>query len=694
MPPRRSLSSGGENPEFIMRDFVGGMHNFAAREAINDDEFWWCENAIPLAPGNLQPTPTNSAALQTIFTNGFPSYVMSFNSNGTPYLFLAFSNFLTAGNAYVVNLTTLAVTQIISGQLSTSGGTYATQYSNQGILIIDPNGYWDWGVTTPNTLTPWNNSISSVTITSQTSVAGGTQLKQSAALSGGSGGVVQSVYEVISAVVNAAGTGYVVGDALTLTDNNPTTPAQIIVSAIGAGGAISGITLATGGAYPGPNSTSLVATGPSGNTVSGGTGTGATFKTTIQATGFNVTSPGHGYTNGFADSDETATPTVITSWALVTSGVIGGTSIAVYAGRVWIGNGRTVYVTNINSYSSFGGAGTNFTINDSYLVANITCLYSANNYLYIFGNTSVDALSNVTISAGVTSFTRINIVQGIGTSQPTSVFGFSRTIMFYDASGIYILSGASAEKISEKITNVLKAIVNNSTLFNSNYIYGAFFTFNRELCAAFQFAFTDNVTQSGVQRNVIAVFFRKRWFLYSLSPAVSFPSGGASPLVAMASAFVTSPYVTLGSATGLFVISSNATSGVNSVLYQAFSPTAALSTWILKTKLWDGGGPFHEKQAINSAIAGTLSGLSTTGVSFTIDTEHGSSSPLSYPLNEASGTGYQLMPYQGNAGQAGGVQAAPDGNQYIGLTLTNSSANLTQLNILALRGKAERNMLE
>ena len=108
---------------------------------------------------------------------------------------------------------------------------------------------------------------------------------------------------------------------------------------------------------------------------------------------------GFGYTNGATSQDKNGA-TVVTTYTITTSGVIGGTTICTYAGRVWIGSSQNCSIsrTCCPTYNSFGGAGGSFTITDSYLNNNINAMCAANNYMYIFGDDSIDALSNVTVS--------------------------------------------------------------------------------------------------------------------------------------------------------------------------------------------------------------------------------------------------------------------------------------------------------
>lgn len=661
----RSSNVGGENPEFILREFQG-MNNINARECIEDNEFYWCENAIPVAPGALYPVlaPVGS---NTVAEPNSPTYVTNFSVGGANYQFVVFA---ASGNGYIINTTTGFTWFLIITGL-TSGQTFATPYNNQGLLIVDPVGYWDWNVTTPGVLTPQNNSLTNATLVFAHSFAGGTTVSSNLTGAGTPvGGSVRAQYTVTTVTLVNAGTGYAVGDTINLTDNNPSVPANIVVASISGGGAtgpITGITLSTGGTYPGPLATgpTLVsaATGPTGTvTTTTGTGTGATFTTHIIATSATVVSRGTGYTGASYDLFDTGSggAPVYDHFTIASSGVIGGTGIATYAGRVWISSSRTVYFTDINSYNSFGGVGGSFTIPDSYLHTVITALYDANNYLYIFGDTSIDALSNVTVSAGVTSFSRINVTASVGTSSPASIFAYYRAIVFYNISGIYLLAGATPEKISEKISGIIQ------NTFGGSQIYGGAVLVQGELCAAMQFLVKDIFTQAGTIRPLIVLFFRGRWWTYSFP----YTPGAGFGTTAMSS-------ISNGGVMTLYTYRSN---GTSTQIFTAFSTLGVLSSWLLKTKLWDGGSPIHEKQAINAGLAGTWVGNPATGVTINVDTELSTAVAQTLTVPAA---GYQFEVTIGNEG----------GSQYLGLTVAGST-DMTQINMLALRGKQERDILQ
>lgn len=647
----KQSNAGGQNPEFVLREF-GGMNTISAREAIEDNDFYWCENLIPLAPGKLSPVPAPSAAIATVGgETGGPSYTTNFTVNGVDWAFAVWS---ATGNGYVINLQTSAVTKIFNGTL-TSGQTAATQYSNRGLLIVDSAGYWDWNITTGSTLTSLINTVVGTTIVAPATITtGGTSLRLSLSVSG-TGVTFTPLFSVNRATVTTAGTGYAVGDVLTLSDGSPITGAQIQVTAVGGGGSISTFVLLSGGSYPGPTSSTPVATGPAGATfTTQSAGTGAVFSISITHTSTKLTGVGTGYSSSDTGAIQynPGAWTTLGTFTIQASGVTSGSTIATYAGRVWVGSGRTISFTDINSYNSFGGAGGSLTINDSYLRNNITALYSANNYLYIFGDANVDVLSNVTITNGVTAFSRINLVTGIGTSTPTSVFSYYRAVVFYHGTGFYSLSGATPEKVSEKINPIVTAI-NAGTP-----VYGEIVVVQGELCASMLFTFNDTFTGAGT-RTLLACFFRNKWWV------ASFAGLTATSMFAIASAGQSVIHFWAGNS-----------------LYRAFSGNS-LAAWTVQTKLWDGGAPLREKQSINIAMACHFNGSGGSAVSATVDTELASSAP--YTLGYASAfTGYQITVAQANNG----------GGTYLGLTLTGTGSELSHIGLIAMRGKTERDLLQ
>ena len=680
----------GPLPEWIMRDFTGGMHCNPARDALHEQDLWWLENMQPLASGNVLNVGRASPYGVGTSQPSLPFYSVQVFVGGQPAIFSVFND----GSGQLTYINSGLTTQIMApGTLPTTPGSVAAATyigSTAGFLIVSTTGYWDFGVTTANTLTSLSGGIASSTNTTKNTTAGGTALKQ-ITTGTGTGTVLQVHYQVTTISLNTAGTGYIVGDVLSLTDNNPVSPATITVTATSSG-AIAGITLSTSGDYPGPTSSALVNTGPTGNVVTGGTGTGATFHVTIQALKLVIVSPGSGWTGSPTLTDETATPVIVDRWNL-TIGVTTGTSLAVYAGRVWIGNLNTLNYTDVNSYNSFGGAGGQSTLPDSYLGGQgITCLYSANNYLYIFANAAVDILSNVQVNAttGITTFSRVNVLQGLGVSYycTMSVIGYARGIAFMDTSGYYMLTGASPERISDRWQAVVRTIAQTSL------VSAATFNLNNELCLGVLVTMTDTFSQVGPQQRVLVfIYQRRRWWVYSPSyfnaqsptsygPVVGIPNNGLTNL--------------LNPPPAMFLWGMQNSPNV-CMLLQAF--IAGATPWVIRTKLWDGASAFREKQPINVALGVVYQSLAIglPTFSFTVDTEHGASTSVALPGPGVNVPGYFLSVFKGLAETTTATPFGVYGSQFIGLTFNGTPGNANNMLIVesvAMRGKQERNILE
>jgi hypothetical protein len=354
-------------------------------------------------------------------------------------------------------------------------------------------------------------------------------------------------------------------------------------------------------------------------------------------------------------------------------GITSGNALATYAGRVWIGNGFQVYFTDINSYNYFGGAGSSFTVSDSYFTGT-TALFSANNYLYLFSADSVDVISNVTVAgpgsaaAGTTSFTRINVLQGIGCAFPqvNTITGYARGVGFMDATGYYLLAGATPERISDRWQAVVR------TIDFKNVLSAGVFDLNNELCLGVMTQFVDKFSTESqpVTRTCAFIFQRHRWWLHSnsylLGSMAAVPTGIATA--------------------GLYAwVMQNGGIG----LVRLFGGTA-LVPWLMRTKLWDGAAAFREKQSINISLAAIWTDpLAPPGVQFEVDSELYNSPMVDLPpITHPGGYNYALQVYRGH----GASQAW--GSQFIGLTFAGDGMNVKVIEGLALRGKQERNMLE
>lgn len=273
-----------------------------------------------------------------------------------------------------------------------------------------------------------------------------------------------------------------------------------------------------------------------------------------------------------------------------------GTAIAVYAGRVWIANNRTINFTDVASYNSFAGSGGSFLLNDSTLHAGVTALSTANNFLYIFGANSINVVSDVRVVGGIAVFSNVNIQSSVATSSPFSVFPYYRAVFFASKYGFYSLYGSTPQKISDQLDSVFKLIDFTMPIYG-----GPVLLFNI-LCAAFMFTYIDPMVGA---RPLLAIYHNEKWFV---------GSQGAS-LKGIFAANVNGVPIMFGDdGTHLTQI--------------FFDSAAAISTTIIP-KLFDGGDSILDKQAMKFGIE-AVNPASLVVFTVTIDSEFGSGTALAF----------------------------------------------------------------
>ena len=233
------------------------------------------------------------------------------------------------------------------------------------------------------------------------------------------------------------------------------------------------INITNGGTY---NATPTV-------TISGGSGSGASAVAIMGGTAPNqfvgqveLVTGGTGYQPGdiltvtFSTGTSTATA-VARVWPQVT-----GTSIGVFAGRVWWisapmfpvgGNVRQLNFTGLGAVTVVGptyddtnpaNAAGSTTITDADVAHNLTCVRGLNNYLYIFGDNSIKQIGSITVSNSTTLFTILTIASDIGTTYIQTILSYNRYVVFANKNGVYGIFGASVQKISDDLDGLFQQI--------------------------------------------------------------------------------------------------------------------------------------------------------------------------------------------------------------------------------------------
>src|SRR5215472_1584814 len=153
----------GKPPQLWVQSPVGGINTHSKRPAIDDQEFSWLQNYIPLGDGNLRTAWSNSAPIFTAVGKSIIYYYF-FNIATVQQCAVFFSD----GTAIQINPVTFATVTITSTPNFFYIGTslpQAAQWNANGIIIVcesqNPNGYFAWdgttlftpGVTAPTWLT-------------------------------------------------------------------------------------------------------------------------------------------------------------------------------------------------------------------------------------------------------------------------------------------------------------------------------------------------------------------------------------------------------------------------------------------------------------------------------------------------------------------------------------------------------------
>jgi hypothetical protein len=591
----------GTKENQTLRDYQG-VNTRSARTVIGDNQFAWLENAMPIGFGNMVVVPKQSSTLATWPTTVYR--MRSVNLNGIDYEI----GFGTNGAGYAVNLSSFVVTTFAAAGTFQGSGTSVAQWENAQAVIVDPTlGYFTWDGTT---LSKWNGTLQSLTIT-----AIGKDYTTAPTIGFASGSAAATCHiQVGLAGITAAGTGYTVGDILTLVGGTFTTAGQIKVASVNTTtGAVTGIALDLTGDY------TVAPTNPV--SVTGGYGTGATFTLNFGIGPITLTNIGSGYTSAPIVSVTGGGGSAGAVTANITAVPSGGTSVATSNGRVWVASNRTVVFSAPDSFNDFSStaAGGSFIAVDETLHSTITGLFSANNFLYIFGTSSIDTLSDVNVvsstingfSSSNTVFSKTNISASVGTSDPLSITSYYRGVWFSAPYGFHALYGTSTTKVSDDIDGTFNLADTSQAISSGQALI------NGIMCQCFLFRYVD--PDVGV-RSLLAVFFDKKWFFCSQG----------DDLTQVDTAIIAGKPTLFG------------TNGTT--LTRLFSDSTVAVSHVIKTKLWDMGDSLRDKETFKVGLE-MISPLNPLTVTGTVDTEFDGDS-YAFTLN-----GGEVVQWVNNSGQ-------------------------------------------
>ena len=475
----------------------------------------------------------------------------------------------------------------------------------------------------------------------------------SVSITGGGGSSATADATLSSGIVNSitltnAGTGYTSPPTVSISGGGGTNAAALAQLTTFAKGTVTILVNNGGSGYTNAANTVVTITGGSGANAAG-----TAIVSGGQVTQVVMTNPGTGYTStptvtitgGGATTNATATA-VVNLDSIV--------DVATFSGRVWVAAGRTVTFSAAGSYSDFSSISAgSFTLTDSTLHGNIQSMLSANNFLYIFGDDSINVFSDLRVTTtGSTLFTNTNVSASIGSKRPYAVFPFFRSVLFMNDYGVYALVGSTTSKISDNLDGIFPLIDFSQPVSAGQVLL------NNILCAAFSFTYND---PSVGARAIQAVFFEKKWFITSQGALTYVTSAPVSGLVNM--------YGVTGKS-----------------LYRLYGSSTASINSTIKTALMPMNDPIRTKQALKFGIEATL----TTGGTLTVTVDSESGSSPQYVLNNSvtwyNNSGQTITWTNNSSATIGWITSAgyalykSDAQQYgkyLGLTVTSSDPAFT-----------------
>jgi hypothetical protein len=486
----------------VVKDFKG-VNTKNNRTVIDNGEFSWMENAMPIGYGNIKILNAASQLANVTFANT-ATYMTSVNISNTEYV-LAFQQ---DGRAQYVNISTGSVGNIANAGTFSNTGVMATQWKNERALIIDPNnGYKTWDGTDLHDI----GSINAVTI-------------------------------------NNGGSGYATNTTVTFGAPNQANGIQATGEVVVVANAVAEIVITEAG-------------------------TGYTSAPSVTITG--------------AGTSANVTCTILNQ---------SGIDVATFSGRSWIADGRTVFYSAADTFNDFYNVSAGFlTITDSTLRTDITRILSANNFLYVFGEDSINVFSDVRVdpATGVSLFTNTNVSASIGTKLNHAIFPYFRSILFMNEYGVYALVGSTTTKISDPLDGIFPLIDFNAEVTGGQCLI------NNILCAVWNFKYDNDGTDEWIQ----AVFFERKWFFSNQ----------------LTNGF----YIT--NAFDDNILNAYATTGTN--LHRFYNDSTTGVDVLIETALMPMGDPIRDKQALKIGIEATLGNLPIVMVGY-VDSESAQSPPI------------------------------------------------------------------
>ena len=152
--PRENPFVPGSQPDPLLLEQFAGINTLTTRAGVPDNQMWWCDGFMPIAPRKLRTMKGLGPAIYTA-TGGKTIVWFGFgNISTTPYAIL----FLSDGSVVAVNTITNAASTIAAAATITTptqNTINMSQWGSQYLLFVanQTNGYGYWNGTTLTAVT-------------------------------------------------------------------------------------------------------------------------------------------------------------------------------------------------------------------------------------------------------------------------------------------------------------------------------------------------------------------------------------------------------------------------------------------------------------------------------------------------------------------------------------------------------------
>jgi hypothetical protein len=240
--------------------------------------------------------------------------------------------------------------------------------------------------------------------------------------------------------------------------------------------------------------------------------------------GTTLTSPGEPAPDWLTDIQETDPGGTIPP---MPQGLPGIYAMEVYQSRLWVAGKDVISFSapsNGADFSTTNGGGSMGYFGDK-LVYSYMDLHAAAGYLFVYGDSSTDLISNIQLTGSgtpespyTTNFNYENIDPQVGQRFPRPVGAIGRQMALFNDAGIFLMTGGDAQPIGDKVTGVWQTL--DTSLYLPTFAPATMFGFRVLLANG---RFTD---PWGVTRNLLLMYHPERKFWSVASQGVELTNIG------------------------------------------------------------------------------------------------------------------------------------------------------------------------